>query len=49
MIIRKSVEVGDISAFGIQITNGLAEGDRVATAGMSQIVPGMQVSLMDSQ
>lgn len=49
VIIRKSVEVGDISAFGIQITNGLAEGDRVATAGMSQIVPGMQVSLMDSQ
>lgn len=49
VIERKTVELGDISAFGIQVTSGLAEGDKVVTAGMSQIVPGMQVLLMDSE
>ena len=45
---RKNVEVGDVSSFGIQVISGLAEGDEVVTAGMSQIAPGMQVLLMAS-
>ena len=46
VIERKNVDVGDISTFGIQVTGGLAEGDEVVTAGMSQITPKMQVMLM---
>ncbi len=46
IIARKNVEVGDISPYGIEITNGLAEGDEVVTAGMSQIIPNMHVALM---
>ncbi len=45
-IARKNVEVGDISPYGIEITHGLAEGDEVVTAGMSQITPDMHVALM---
>lgn len=46
IIARRSVAVGDISSYGIEITSGLAEGDEVVTAGMSQITPDMQVALM---
>jgi len=45
IIERKDVKVGDISSFGIQVTDGLIEGEHVVTAGMSQITPGMQVNL----
>lgn len=36
-IVRKDVQVGELTASGIEILNGLAEGDRVVTAGTSVI------------
>ncbi|WIO73409.1 efflux RND transporter periplasmic adaptor subunit [Porticoccaceae bacterium LTM1] len=47
VIERRPVEVGDISAFGIQITGGLSGGEEVVTAGMSKLTPEMHVLLMD--
>jgi multidrug efflux pump subunit AcrA (membrane-fusion protein) len=46
---RKAVEIGDVSSFGIEVLSGLSTGDEVVTAGMSQITPGMHVSLMVSE
>ena len=42
---RREVSIGDVSRYGIQITGGLNDGDRVVTAGMSQLYSGMAVRL----
>lgn len=42
---RRNVTVGDISSFGIQVLSGLSEGERVVTAGISQLSPGQRVLL----
>lgn len=42
---RRSVTIGQITAQGIQIVEGLATGDYVITAGMSQLTDGMSVRL----
>jgi len=45
IIERRQVEVGDISAYGIQITKGLSDGEYLVTAGVSQLVGGQHVRL----
>lgn len=42
---RREVTVGEISAQGIQVVDGLKPGDYVITAGMSQLSDGMRVRL----
>ena len=46
---RKNVSVGDYTTDGIEVLEGLDDGDRVVTAGMSKIVEGMTVKLHDSE
>lgn len=45
---RRSVEVGQLVAGGIEILAGLADGDRVITAGLNQIHDGRPVRLLPS-
>ena len=47
VIVRRNVSVGDISNFGIQVTEGLDTGEAVVTAGMRQLAEGQHVLLMD--
>jgi membrane fusion protein (multidrug efflux system) len=42
---RRTVETGDLSQLGLEIRSGLASGDRVVTAGMSKMRPGLPVRL----
>ena len=46
-VARRSVVVGALNENGIQVVQGLEEGDQVITAGMSKVSPGLVVSLMD--
>ncbi len=45
---RRSVEVGQLVAGGIEILAGLSDGDRVITAGLNQIYDGHPVRLISS-
>ena len=45
-IARRGVVVGSLNENGIQVVQGLKEGDNVVTAGMSQLSEGMAVRLM---
>jgi len=40
---RKAVEIGELTADGIEIFDGLEDGDNVVTAGITQIRPGQKV------
>lgn len=42
---RRSVQVGTLSEAGLEILDGLVEGDRVVTAGISRITDGQRVKL----
>ncbi len=42
---RRAVEVGELTARGLEILSGLEDGDRVVTAGVSKIEEGEQVRL----
>ncbi len=42
---RRAVETGRLSQLGLEITSGLSEGDRIVTAGMSKMRPGLEVRL----
>ena len=44
-VLRKSVTVGELTAEGIQIFEGLADGDLLVTAGVSRIVEGQKVRI----
>jgi multidrug efflux system membrane fusion protein len=44
---RKAVTVGELTADGLEVLNGLEDGDRVVTAGVSQIHDGLEVKLSD--
>lgn len=44
---RRAVVIGALNENGIQIVQGLQEGEHVVTAGMSQLSEGMDVRLMD--
>lgn len=45
---RQSVEVGDLTSEGIEITEGLSDGDLLVTAGVSRIVDGQTVRIGDA-
>ncbi len=45
---RRPVSVGELTAEGLEVLEGLADGDRVVTAGWSKIEPGLQVRLPGS-
>jgi RND family efflux transporter MFP subunit len=47
VVIRKPVTVGDITGEGLEVLSGLSEGDRVVTAGVSQIHDGLEVELSE--
>lgn len=42
---RRAVTVGDLTADGLEIVDGLAEGDLLITAGVSRLTDGMEVLL----
>ena len=46
LIYKKTVTVGDLTPEGLEVFEGLADGDRVVTAGMSKITGGMTVKLL---
>ncbi len=46
LIHKKTVTVGDLTPEGFEVLEGLADGDRVVTAGMSKITEGMTVKLL---
>ena len=43
---RRGVEVGELTSSGLQVTKGLADGDLLVVAGVSQIRDGLTVTLM---
>ncbi len=45
---RRPVEVGELTTDGLEVLEGLSDGDRVVTAGWSQIEDGLQVRAPDS-
>jgi len=46
---RRTVTIGAISPRGLEITDGLTEGERVVIAGVSKIRPGQQVRLLAAE
>lgn len=42
---RRPVETGRLSQQGLEVTSGLTDGDRIVTAGMSKMRPGLEVRL----
>jgi multidrug efflux system membrane fusion protein len=44
---RKTVTIGELTAEGLEVLTGLEDGDRVVTAGVSQIHDGLVVKLSD--
>lgn len=46
-ISRRSVETGDLGTEGLEILNGLSEGELIVTAGVSKISDGIQVKLLE--
>ena len=46
---RKKVDVGDLTADGLEIFSGLSDGDRVITAGISKLTDGMIVRLPENK
>lgn len=49
VIRRVSVEVGNVGADGIEIQEGLNDGDRVVTAGVSRIHAGLEVRILENE
>jgi RND family efflux transporter MFP subunit len=45
---RRSVRVGDLVSEGLEIVEGLKEGERIVTAGVNRIKDGQKVRLLDS-
>jgi RND family efflux transporter MFP subunit len=46
---RRNVTVGELTQEGLEILNGLADGDLLVTAGVSRISDGQQVRLLEPQ
>ena len=44
---RRPVQTGELSDVGLEITDGLNDGDRVITAGMSRLIDDQQVRLLE--
>ncbi len=45
---KKAVSIGDISAEGIEITEGLVGGELIVTAGVRRIIDGQKVKLLEA-
>ncbi len=45
---RQAVTVGDLTAEGFEISDGLVEGDLIATAGLQMLLEGMKVRLYEN-
>ncbi len=48
LVSRRSVKVGQLTANGFQITDGLDEGELIATAGLQTLLEGMKVKLYEN-
>ena len=46
---RRGVDIGDITGEGIEIIQGLDDGEHVVTAGVSRIIDGQQVQFTEDQ
>ncbi|MCG8458784.1 MAG: efflux RND transporter periplasmic adaptor subunit [Holophagales bacterium] len=44
-VVRRTVELGELTAYGLEVESGLEVGDRVITAGTSMIYEGLEVRL----
>jgi multidrug efflux pump subunit AcrA (membrane-fusion protein) len=42
---RRDVRVGELTTDGLEVLDGLSDGDRVVTAGVSRIVDGLRVRI----
>ena len=49
LIRRVGVEVGSVGADGIEIQDGLSDGDRVVTAGVTRIHAGLEVRILENE
>ena len=47
LVKKKNVKIGELTTEGFEIVNGLSNGDLVATAGLSTLLEGMKVRLMN--
>jgi hypothetical protein len=45
LVVRRAVEPGDLTSEGLEIQDGLREGERVITAGIRFLSEGMEVRL----
>jgi len=45
---RQNIEIGDFTLKQVEVLKGVAEGDRVVVAGLSQIYPGLEVKLLSA-
>jgi len=48
LVERKAIEVGQLTSEGFQISEGLIEGDLIATAGLQMLIEGMKVRLFEN-
>jgi RND family efflux transporter MFP subunit len=48
LVLRRPVEVGELTAEGLEILSGLSDGDQIVTAGVSKITDSLVVSLPGS-
>ena len=46
VVSRKTVTVGELTSDGLEITDGLENGDLIVTAGISKLMDGMKVKLL---
>lgn len=47
IVVRRSIELGELTEMGVEITSGLSPGERVITAGTTVIREGLRVALQD--
>lgn len=45
-VVRRQVEIGEFSISGVHVLSGIAEGDRIITAGINHLTDGRKVKLM---
>ena len=45
---RRAVTVGELSSEGLEVIDGLSDGDRLITAGISRLEAGMQIEVLES-
>jgi RND family efflux transporter MFP subunit len=49
LVARQDISIGELTEDGFEITEGLDNGDLIATAGMKTLLDGMKVKLMDPE